>query len=74
MNIEEMRAECEQIAILQADIKHKAMFYQYNLKIKVAEDLGLTFEDVNLPYDEWAAIRNPWLEKQVNNSEPPQLG
>jgi hypothetical protein len=37
------------------------MVYQAGLKGEVAADLGLTFDQVDLPYEDWAAIRDPWL-------------
>lgn len=54
--------ELEKIESLRNKIREIQVTYQGKLKLEVAADLGLTFEQVNLPYAKWAAIRDPWLD------------
>lgn len=55
-------AEMAEIAAIEASIRRLGMTYQRRLKEEVAADLGLTFAQVNLSYQEWKAIRDPWLK------------
>lgn len=52
--------EADGCARLLAEIKRRAMEYQFNLKVICASELGLTYDDVNLPYQEWAKLRDAW--------------
>lgn len=54
--------EAAEIGRLQAQVKLMSMTYQWSLKEEIAADLGLTFAQVDLPYRDWAAIRDPWLK------------
>lgn len=52
--------ECVAIAQLQADIKRMSMTYQRSAKEVVASHYNLPFEQVDLPYPEWAALREKY--------------
>lgn len=44
--------------------------YQIELKREVAESIGLSWKDLDLPYEQWAAIRNAYERndmQQVRN-------
>ncbi len=56
--IDEIKSECEHIASLQSQLKAMAMIYQYDLKVEVAKEIGLNWQDLNLPYAQWADIRS----------------
>lgn len=43
--------------VLKAELKRRSMIYQYDEKCRAAKFFGLTFEQVDLPYAEWAVIR-----------------
>jgi hypothetical protein len=53
--------ELEMIGRLQRKLKGQAMYYQYDLKMEVCKALGLTFKQVDLPYVQWAEIRDKYL-------------
>ncbi len=54
---EKIRQEAEEISELQEQIKRESMVYQGDLKREAMRRFGLTWEQVNLPYEEWAKIR-----------------
>lgn len=60
----ERRAEL--IGEMQTAIKRQAMIYQYDAKMQVAAHYGLTLDDVNLPYPEWAALRERYTQETGN--------
>jgi|JI10StandDraft_1071094.scaffolds.fasta_scaffold31909_11 hypothetical protein len=47
-------------AALKQVLKERSMIYQHDEKLRVARHYGLTFEQVNLPYAEWAALRDKY--------------
>ena len=46
---------------LKDELKRRSMIYQYEEKVRAAKFFGLTFEQVDLPYVEWAKIRGRYL-------------
>jgi len=61
---ERVRDELEALEPVREAIKARAMRYQPDLKDEVAASLGVTPESLDLPYEEWAAIRNKYLTEQ----------
>ncbi len=61
MTPSEIQAELESLEPLREAQRSWAMKYQPDLKVEVAKHLGVTFEEVDLPYEEWAAVRNHYL-------------
>jgi hypothetical protein len=59
-----MIRELEAIAVLQAAIKKTAMVFNYEAKLRVAAYYGLTFEQVDLPYAEWAALHERYTRER----------
>ncbi len=54
-SIEQQAAE---IGALQAQVKRMSMTYQRSTKEIVAQHYGLPFEQVDLPFHEWMALRD----------------
>jgi hypothetical protein len=46
-----------QLAEIQAAFKRRAMGYQVDAKETVAAYYGLSWDEVNLPYQQWAELR-----------------
>ena len=59
---ERIRDELEALEPMRQAIKARSMRYQADLKDRVAEALGVTPESLDLPYEEWAAIRDDYLK------------
>lgn len=74
-SVEELRKEfteyveksAAELGVLQAEIKQMSMTYQRSAKEIVARYYGLTFAQVDLPYPEWAALREKY-EKETGNT------
>ena len=62
--INQLINELEETDNMKNQIKSQSMIYQYDLKAEVAKALGLTFEQVDLPFSEWEAIRNKYLNER----------
>lgn len=45
---------------LKQRLKECAMIYQYDEKVRVAKYYGLTFEQVNLPFNEWVVLQKKY--------------
>lgn len=58
--VEELNA-CE---ILREAIRRGSMIYQFDLKIEVARYYRLAWDEVNLPYAEWEALRAKYLAER----------
>jgi hypothetical protein len=56
----QIETELALIGEMQAAQKRVAMVYQYDAKMTVAAYYGLTLDDVNLPFPEWAALRDKY--------------
>ena len=66
MNRETFRriaAEAACIGAMQEAAKADAMIYQLRDKVAAAKHFGLAFDQVDLPYPQWAAIRKRWVEE-----------
>lgn len=57
----------QKLAEAQAHRKYLAMVYQFDAKIEVAAHYGLTLKDVDLPFDEWKALREKY-ERETGRS------
>ena len=62
LTLDEILKEAQEIVELQDKVKSHAMYYQYDLKCEVSKAMGLTFEEVDLPYEQWTNIRNEYLK------------
>jgi hypothetical protein len=54
--------ELEETEAIKRVIKEQSMTYQYSLKIEVSKTLGLTFDQVDLPYEQWKEIRDKYFD------------
>lgn len=66
---EDIQAQVEVIYQVQALAKKLGMIYQFSLKCEVAGYYNLSFEQVNLPYEEWAALRDKYLEEKYGRAK-----
>lgn len=64
LSVEKIRDELEALEPMRAALKARAMLYQVDLKEEVARHLGVSFEEVDLPYEEWAKIRDAYLKQR----------
>lgn len=55
--VDRIVSELESIETAKAALKKRAMGYQVDLKEQVADALGVPVESVDLPYHQWAQIR-----------------
>ncbi len=49
-----------EIEVLKTELKRRSMIYQYEEKVAAASFLGLTFDEVNVAYVDWARIRTEY--------------
>jgi hypothetical protein len=61
--IDAIEKELDALEIVKQRIKAHRMGYQGDLKARAAEILGVTPEFLDLPYNQWAEIRNRLLKK-----------
>lgn len=54
----EFEAHLEALAAAQNNLRAHSMIYQADLKAAVAAHYGLSFAEVDLPYAQWAALRD----------------
>ncbi len=57
----EFATHLEALAAAQDNLRARSMIYQADLKATVAAHYGLSFAEVDLPYAEWAALRDRYL-------------
>ena len=53
----EIEREASEIGEMQEERKRRSMTYQYNLKQEAMRRFGLSWEEVDVPYEQWAKIR-----------------
>jgi hypothetical protein len=63
MTLGEIVTELEGIAVQQQILRRCAMIYQYQAKMTVAAHYGLTLDEVNLPFDQWMALRRKYQQE-----------
>jgi hypothetical protein len=61
--IDAIEKELDVLEIVKQRIKAHKMGYQYDLKARAAEILGVTPESLDLPYNQWAEIRDRLKKK-----------
>ncbi len=59
--LQQIARDAAKIGQLQDRVKQRSRTYQAELKAQVAESLGVPFEKLDLPYHDWARIRDSWL-------------
>ncbi len=52
-----IESQAAEVGELQEEVKRQSMIYQYDLKQEAMRRFGLRWEEVDLPYKEWAKIR-----------------
>jgi hypothetical protein len=57
-SIDAIEKELDTLEIVKQRIKAHRMGYQWDLKARAAEILGVTSESLDLPYNQWAEIRD----------------
>lgn len=61
--IDAIEKELDAIEIVKQWIKVQNMVYQGDLKAKAAKILGVTPKSLNLPYEQWAEIRDKLISE-----------
>lgn len=71
MTLRQIVTEAVACDVLREAIRRGSMIYQYDLKIEVARHYGLTWEEVDLPYAEWEALRDKYLKERNEQATHP---
>lgn len=58
-----IEAELQRLEPIRAALRQRSMLYQPDLKERVAAHYGLQFAEVDLPYPEWAALRERYFQE-----------
>jgi hypothetical protein len=62
-SIDAIEKELDTLEIVKQRIKAHKMGYQWDLKTRASEILGVTSESLDLPYNQWAEIRDKLISE-----------